>query len=622
MTQRRTFYSLVPAVLVLTPFFARADSCDWCNVITERAVTSLAEPAPGPACQGRAAIGRCAVPSVDLGTLAVRLPSGSTSSFAVTARAAGEDAYLVRGTDSYGRRLILKVVNGQLHGAVDGPNDRWDIVSKSDGPHVVERSSNKEGGPGGADYIRPSGPTAAAPATAAMKPSPAPTATSGAATADLLVLYTPEAEADLGGPEALIAHVVYLETLLNDTLAASHVDDRIRIVGIEPSAIPNDLTPSDALPVLQSDPSAAAAREAVGADLVLLLRKLTFDTEADEAGIAYVFQDFPNAADYAFGVASLGCVDAGSESVKVCGSDDVVLHEVGHMLGAGHEIEAPGSGWKPYSHAFGCGDPAKAALTIVGTRPPFVRVYSSPIVAHEGFLCGDAETADNARVIQESLPIVAAFRAAASGISPSVVIVVKPREVAVGTEVTISWFGTNVDACSASGDWLGDKTPSGTERFTPSRAGDHTFALACSNGAQSVSGLATLEVFDDTPPEVQISVTPRSVVVNEAAIVDWTASAATNCSATGAWSGDRPLTGQQSVSFAAPGQYTLGLTCEGPGGSTNAESVLTVHAPPSQPNSPSESRGGGGGATGLGMLALLFASTWIATNRRVRVDSV
>lgn len=619
-TRIRRFLFLWPALALFAAAVALADEpCEWCENIVHEAETRLAAVPRDPACEGRPAFGRCAAPTVPLGGFLIELPTNLSSVFTLSAQSTGPNSFLVRGTDSYGRRMLLKVVNGVLEGSIDGPQERWDIVSDSAGPRLVERPANIVA-PDGDDVIEPPadekrGPQAAAKAALApLASAPA----SGPVTADLLVLYTPEVEAELGGYDGLIAHVVYLEALLNDTLEASGVTHRIRLVGIEPSDVPNELYPRDAVEVLREDLAAAAAREALGADLVLLLRKITVDQEANQAGVAYVFQNSAVAADYAYGVASLGCVIDESQSFMVCGGDDVVLHEIGHMLGAGHEMGAEGVRWKSYSYASACGNPINGAYTLVGSRPPWVRYYSSPIVVHEGFLCGDGVTSDNARTIQEALPIVADFRAPVDTLTPSIEIVVSPSTVYVGEEVTIGWFALNVDQCEAFGDWSGSKPTSGTETFVPTEAGTRFLRLSCMNGVESILGSATLEVLTQAAPVVEISVTPSSVLVNETATIEWATADASSCSAAGAWMGVKALAGAQSVSFSIPGEYVFELTCEGPGGSTSAEATLTVEAlpdenedapqgPPGSDEEETESSSGGGGATGLEGLFFLLA---------------
>ena len=68
----------------------------------------------------------------------------------------------------------------------------------------------------------------------------------------------------------------------------------------------------------------------------------------------------------------------------------------------------------------------------------------------------------------------------------------------LGTSTTLSWNSSNVDNCSASGDWSGSKSPSGSQSVTPSRTGTSTYSLDCSGSNGSAS--ARLDIRVSAPP--------------------------------------------------------------------------------------------------------------------------
>ena len=59
--------------------------------------------------------------------------------------------------------------------------------------------------------------------------------------------------------------------------------------------------------------------------------------------------------------------------------------------------------------------------------------------------------------------------------------------IADGTSHTLSWTSTNVSSCSASGDWTGAKSVSGTESITEIYSASKTYTLTCTGAFGSTS---------------------------------------------------------------------------------------------------------------------------------------
>jgi uncharacterized protein (TIGR03118 family) len=79
---------------------------------------------------------------------------------------------------------------------------------------------------------------------------------------------------------------------------------------------------------------------------------------------------------------------------------------------------------------------------------------------------------------------------------------------------------------------------------------------------------------------VSVVVKPTTISLGQSAVVTWTSNAGTNCTASGAWSGNLAATGTQTVTPAAAGTATFTLSCTGGGygGGGKGSAALTVSA--------------------------------------------
>ena len=102
------------------------------------------------------------------------------------------------------------------------------------------------------------------------------------------------------------------------------------------------------------------------------------------------------------------------------------------------------------------------------------------------------------------------------------------------------------------------------------------FALglaAC--GGQGVTSRDGAPNSGTSSPTVSISAAPATVASGGSTLLSWSASDASSCSATGAWSGGKPTSGSQTInSVASTSTYTL--TCTGAGGSTTRSATVNV----------------------------------------------
>lgn len=147
--------------------------------------------------------------------------------------------------------------------------------------------------------------------------------------------------------------------------------------------------------------------------------------------------------------------------------------------------------------------------------------------------------------------------------------------------LTFRWTGMFVSDCVASGDWTGPR-PSSGEFTTPPLTANASFTLTCTDAAGPV--VSTLRIVPETrpPPTVLIWASRSSLTAGTSASVSWSSVLADSCTASGAWSGTRPVAGVQDVGPVGT-TSTYALTCHSRAGSTTASTTITVTGPNQPP---------------------------------------
>jgi hypothetical protein len=125
--------------------------------------------------------------------------------------------------------------------------------------------------------------------------------------------------------------------------------------------------------------------------------------------------------------------------------------------------------------------------------------------------------------------------------------------------------------------------------------------------ATAKAGTYGLSVSPTPPaPVVTLTANPATVASGGTTSLTWSATDATSCTASGAWSGSKNTTGSEtSAALTSASAFTL--TCNGPGGSGSKTVNVGIAAP---------GNSGGGGALGV-FESMLFASgLWLRARRR------
>lgn len=232
------------------------------------------------------------------------------------------------------------------------------------------------------------------------------------AVVDVAVFYTAAARNSVGGVESLSNRVDRAIADTNLIFANSNVDATLRLVWFGEADYKESLDLSTDLSRLQSKSDGHldaihARRDATGADLVHLLV-----ADGDDGGRAYQLDDLSRSwSDYGFAVSQ----------ARYTNLEYIFAHETMHNLGAGHDDSDTTSRQIPYAQALGVRNGNQTVYTLLGpgTRLPYL---SSQALSWRGITLGAAvgsaravqfgHPADNARVVREFLPLVAANRAA------------------------------------------------------------------------------------------------------------------------------------------------------------------------------------------------------------------
>lgn len=86
----------------------------------------------------------------------------------------------------------------------------------------------------------------------------------------------------------------------------------------------------------------------------------------------------------------------------------------------------------------------------------------------------------------------------------------------------------------------------------------------------------------DIPPTLELFASPQAVINGQTSVLTWTSSHASRCTASGAWSGSRPVSGNEATKvLAASATYTL--SCKGKGGEVQESATVDVFPDPDPP---------------------------------------
>ena len=162
---------------------------------------------------------------------------------------------------------------------------------------------------------------------------------------------------------------------------------------------------------------------------------------------------------------------------------------------------------------------------------------------------------------------------------PTVSLSANPTTVESGGIATLGWSSQNANGCVASSGWSGSKGASGSQQVGPlNQSAD--YQLTCTGDGGSVNASVTITVVPPSPPPVPsliFSAAPDVVASNGSAVLQWSATNADECVASGGWTGPRSVAGSETVG-PLTSESTFRLDCTGQGGSATQSVTVTVSA--------------------------------------------
>ncbi|MCP5107583.1 MAG: hypothetical protein GY950_29615 [bacterium] len=357
---------------------------------------------------------------------------------------------------------------------------------------------------------------------------------------DILVVYTADARAGVGGTTAMENMIDLAVAETNTGYGNSGVSQRLRLVHTaEVAYSESGFNSSTTLSRLQKTSDGYmddvhTLRDTYGADEVVLIVNST-----SSCGIGYVMQ-FPTTAfaPYAFAVVSKNCA-TGYYSFA---------HELGHNMGCAHDRDNA-SVMGSYNYSYGYQAPDEAFRTILAYNCPGgctrVNYWSNPDKQYGGqdmgVVSSDPEAADNRLALNNNLSTVRNFRQQASAPTITVTSPNGGETLTVGRSSNITWStgGTvgNVKIKYYNENYVGGVT------IVSSTANDGSYSWTvpndvstnclveiseASDGSPSDFSNAFFAIEADTPPDPTITIVSpnggETLVVGSSHNIFWASS--------------------------------------------------------------------------------------------------
>jgi peptidyl-Asp metalloendopeptidase len=363
--------------------------------------------------------------------------------------ARGAKSWIGTFTEEPGSIVTLTTYKGVTAGSISYGDETWELIPAKGGKHVLYRVDVSKLPTAEPEVLQQPTDLELLTADATSTTLGTTAATSGGYVQDLLVVYTPKAAAQHGQAtlETMIQNAV---AMANQAYQNSNVGITLNLVGLQSIAYTETGAIQTSLNDLRGTTdgkidSIHKLRDTLGADLVSMI-----SMDSDACGIAGVMTNVSTSSSY-----------MGFSVVKsTCLSQHSLAHELGHNQGNKHDRDnATTTGAYPYSFGFrrcvsdGTGFRTVMAYSCTGAKR--VAWFSNPDVTYNGYATGidyamnPANSADNARSMNNTAAVVAAFRAGTSSTPVAPTVPTAPSSLAASAtaynSVTVRWTDNSGD---------------------------------------------------------------------------------------------------------------------------------------------------------------------------------
>ncbi|MGV8932638.1 MAG: FG-GAP-like repeat-containing protein [Luteimonas sp.] len=348
------------------------------------------------------------------------------------------------GRNADGASAVLTFGEKAVFGTIpQGVSDTLRLTVSAGQSWLVQTDRSKLSGLDGAarrdgtDQLIPPKLAASGMVSASMRAQPTVASAAAAATAvvDVLLGYTNGLTAQLGGQSQVNTRLNNLIVITNQAYVNSGVNMRVRLVKTLAVSYPDNNDNGDTLEKLTGYKSGSgggpttpdpafnalrAARDASGADLVSLVRPFR-TPENNGCGIAWLIGGAQSGieqsdAPFGYSVVSDGTdLDEGDQKTYFC-REETLAHELGHNMGQAHNDEdSDSTGVHPYS--YGYRESSSSGFYTVMAYPQAdgsqfsIPYFANPSVKYNNRVTGVANASDNVRSMNQTMPIIASFRA-------------------------------------------------------------------------------------------------------------------------------------------------------------------------------------------------------------------
>lgn len=147
-----------------------------------------------------------------------------------------------------------------------------------------------------------------------------------------------------------------------------------------------------------------------------------------------------------------------------------------------------------------------------------------------------------------------------------------------GDDINLSWISSNTDTCTASGNWSGIKSISGTE-IQINLLSNSTYILNCTGIGGSIKQSLTINVGSPPAPLLSFTSNLATIDYDSSVTLNWTSSNTDSCIASGDWVGAKAISNLETLNNLISDKTYI-LNCMGVGGEISRSLTITVNLPP------------------------------------------